>query len=155
MTKFAALLMGTSISLWAGTAGARITPDTRCLLASGKAAAACVKRYTKAVGRCRDRTAPTCEAALRTEGGTLDRLVAATEEPTRKACSAESANKLTFLLGLDDLVFRTGQACETWAEDFLAVAYADDLPGLSSVARVCQHHVARQLGLLRDKLVRA
>jgi hypothetical protein len=149
------LLIGVSVTLAAERAGARTSPDTRCLLASGKAATICVKRYTKAVGACRNRADGTCEAALRTAGGTLDALVAATEEPTRKACSTESADKLTFRLGLDDLVFRTAEACETWTEDFLAVAYADDPSSLSPAARVCQGHVARQLRVLRDRVVRA
>lgn len=151
----AALLLFTSVALATGTAGAQTGPDTRCLVASGKAATICVKRYTKAIGACRDRADGICEAALRTEGGTLDALVAATEKPTRKACSAESADKLTFRLGLDDLASRTAEACKTWAEDFVAVAYADDLSSLSPAARICQGHVARQLGVLRDRLVQA
>src|SRR5262249_38354013 len=84
----------------------------------------------------------------------LDALLAATEGPTREACTAESANKLTFQVGLDDLVLRTAQACEKWAEDFLAAAYADDAAELSPDARVCQRQVATQLGLLRNGVVR-
>jgi predicted dienelactone hydrolase len=144
-----------ALAFAAAPAPAGASPDTRCLVASGKAATKCVRDYATTVGACRDRADAACETVLRAEGGPLDGLLAATEGPTRRACSAESADKLTFSLGLDDLVFRTAQACEKWAEDFVAVAYADDLAGLSPSARVCQRNVAKQLRGLRDKVVRA
>ena len=153
-TDTGALLLSACLALGATATDARPSPDTRCLLASGNAAASCVKQYARAVGACRNQADLPCEAALRTEGGRLAGLLAATEEPTRTACSTESANKLTFLRGLDDLVFRTSQACGTWAEDFLALAYAEDLSLLSPTARLCQRSVARQLGLLRDAVMR-
>src|SRR5262245_10722958 len=111
-------VLAVGLMLVAAKAQGGTSPDTRCLLASGKAATKCVKRYAAAVGTCRDKGDADCEAALRAVGGTVDQLLAATEGPTRQACSAESAAKLTFQLGLDDLVFRTAQACERWAEDF-------------------------------------
>src|SRR4029453_6709215 len=114
-------VLALGLILAAATAEAGTSPDTRCLLASGKAATKCLKQYAAAVGACRDKGDVPCEAALRAVGGTLDGLLAASEKPTRETCSAESADKLTFLLGLDDLVLRTAQACERWAEDFLAV----------------------------------
>jgi len=148
-----ALALG--VMLAAAKAQGGTSSDTRCLLASGKAATRCVTRYAAAVGACRDKGDADCEAALRAVGGTVDRLLAATEGPTRKVCSAESADRLTFQLGVDDLVFRTAQACERWAEDFVSLAYAGNLATLSPVARACQHNVARQLGRLRDKVLRA
>src|SRR4029453_20668 len=113
------------------------------------------KDYAAAVGACRDRADAACETALRAAGGRLDGLLAATEEPTRRACSAESADKLTFSLGLDDLVFQTAQACEQWAEAVVAVGYADDLAGLTPAARACQRKVAKQVRSLGDKVVQA
>jgi Platelet-activating factor acetylhydrolase, isoform II len=143
------------LGIAAAPAQARTSPDTRCLLASGKAGTKCVKDYAAAVGACRDKADAACETALRGDGGTLDGLLAATEKPTRQACSPASADKLTFSLGVDDLVFHTAQACEKWAEDFLALAYADDLAGLSPSARVCQRNVAARLRSLRDTVVQA
>jgi hypothetical protein len=55
-------------------------------------AARCVKRYAKAVGACRDRADAACEAALRS-AGTLDALLAGTEDPTREGCTAESTRR--------------------------------------------------------------
>jgi predicted dienelactone hydrolase len=148
------LLVCIGLGLVAVGAEASTDPDTRCLLASGKAATICVRRYTKAVGACRKEQDATCETALRSEGGGLDGLVAATEPPTRKACSAASADRITFRRGLDDLVFRTAQACEAWSEDFFAITYADEPARLSATARACQNHVARWLGRLRDDVIR-
>ena len=93
------------LAVAAAPAQAGTSPDTRCLLASGKAGTKCVRVYAAAVGACREKADAACEAALRADGGALDGLLAATEKPTRQACSAESADKLSFSLGLDDLVF--------------------------------------------------
>lgn len=154
-TRLAIAIACMLLGVAAAPARARTSPDTRCLLASGKAATKCVKDYAAAVGACRDKADAACEAALRADGGALDSLRAATEKPTRQACGAESADKLSFSLGLDDLVFHTAQACEKWAEDFVAVAYADDLAGLSPPARACQRHVAKRLRGVRDTVVQA
>jgi predicted dienelactone hydrolase len=137
------------------TVDARPTPDARCLLGSGKAATKCVQDYTAAVSACRDEADAACETALRAEGGSLEELLAAVNEPTRRACAAESAARLTFLAGIDDLASRTAQACGKWSEDHLALAYADDLSALSPAARSCQRDVAKRLRALRDAVVRA
>jgi hypothetical protein len=105
------------LAVAAAPARAHTSPDTRCLLASGKAATKCVKSYAAAVGACRNKADAACEAALRGDG-TLDGLLVATEKPTRQACSAEGADKLSFSLGIDDLVFHTAQACEMWGGGF-------------------------------------
>src|SRR6478672_13000731 len=55
---------------------ARTSPDTLCLLASGKAGTKCVKDYAAAVGACREKADAACEAALRADGGALDGLLA-------------------------------------------------------------------------------
>src|SRR5262245_17692982 len=135
------------------SAHARPSPDARCLLGSGKAAARCVHEYTAAVAACRDEADATCEAALRADGGKLADLLLAVDEPTREACVAESADRLTFLAGLDDLVARTAQACRKWSEDHLAIVYADELSALSPAAVGCQQDVAQQLAKLRDAVV--
>ena len=105
------------------------TPEQRCLVASGGAAATCVRQYAAAIGACRNEADAACEAALRGKGGRLATLLAATEEPVRSSCTADDANKLTFLLGVDDLVSRTAQACQKWGADLVAVTYAADLRG--------------------------
>ena len=85
-------VLALGVILAAATAEAGTSADTRCLLASGKAASKCVKDYTKAVGACLDQADAACETSLRADGGTLDRLLAGTEQPTRKGCAAESAD---------------------------------------------------------------
>jgi predicted dienelactone hydrolase len=130
-------------------------PDQRCLLASGGAAATCVRQYAAAIGACRNAADAACEAALRGKGGRLAALLAATEEPVRSNCAADDANKLTFLLGIDDLVSRTAQACQKWGADLVAVTYAADLAGRPLDELACQRVVGTQLAGLHDAVVQA
>src|SRR4029453_16670068 len=78
-----------ALAFAATPAAAGTSPDTLCLLASGKAATKCVKDYAAVVGACRDQADAACETALGVAGGRLDSLLAVTEAPTRRACSAE------------------------------------------------------------------
>ncbi len=130
-------------------------PDRRCLVASGGAAAKCVQRYAAALSACRNAADAGCEAALRSDGGALAGLLAATEGPVRGKCTAEAADKLTFLLGLDDLVLRTAEACQMWGDDLIAVIYAGDLAGQPPEVLECQRVVGARLARLHTKVVRA
>ncbi|MGH7894672.1 MAG: alpha/beta hydrolase family protein, partial [Candidatus Binatia bacterium] len=115
----------------------------------------CAERYAAAVRECRDDPVPGCDMALRSPGGKLETLVAATQSPVRGKCTAGAADKLTFLLGVDDLVLRTAQACRKWGEDLVAVTYAGDLAGLAPEALSCQRVVGARLAELHAKVVRA
>jgi hypothetical protein len=55
------------------------------------------------IGACRNETDAACETALKGEEGQLATVVADSEEPVRRNCTADAANKLTFLLGVDEL----------------------------------------------------
>lgn len=143
------------LAMAATDAHAKPSVDTRCIVASGSAATRCVRDYAKAVAACRSDGDPACESALRAPGGELAGLLAATEEPVREACTAEAADRLTDLFGIDDLVDRTVQACRKWGDDFVDVAFADDTASLSSDERKCQRLVAAQLARVRDTVVRA
>jgi hypothetical protein len=63
----------------------------------------CVSQYAAAIGACRNETDAACETALKGEEGQLATVVADSEEPVRRNCTADAANKLTFLLGVDEL----------------------------------------------------
>lgn len=147
------------LAAWRATvptpASAHALTDTRCIVASGGAATRCVRRYAEAIADCRAPGDVACEAALRAPDGTLATLLAATESPVRGKCTAAAAEKLTFLLGIDDLVLRTAQACRKWGEDLVAVTYAADLAGLAPAARSCQRVVGARLARLHHKVVRA
>ena len=133
-------------------AGAAV--DTRCIVASGGAAARCVRAYAEAVGNCRSTADAACEAALRAPGGTLATLLATTEKPVRDGCSSDAADRLTSQLGVDNLVSYIAQACRKWGDDFVDTAFSDD-PGLTSDAAKCQRLVAAQLARVRDTVVQA
>jgi predicted dienelactone hydrolase len=132
-------------------------PGQRCLVASGGAAAHCVRKYAAALRACRDAGDAGCEAALHSPGGTLDALLAATARPVRDQrdkCTAEVADKLTFGLGLDDLVFRTAQACQRWGDDLVASTYAGNLAGRPPEVLACQRVVGARLARLHDRVVK-
>src|SRR5262245_58066960 len=73
------------------------TIDTRCIVASGGAAARCVRKYADAIAACRLAGDAACETTLRAPAGQLDTVLAATEKPVRDECSAEAADRLTSL----------------------------------------------------------
>ena len=110
-------------------------------------------QYAAAIGACRDAADAACEAGLREDSGTLAALLAATEEPVRQNCTAEAADRLTFLLGIDDLVQRTAQACQKYGEDLVNLAYAPELGGLPPAGLACQHLVGVQSAGLYDKVL--
>ena len=150
-----ALLCGFAVSGAATIAHARSAVDARCIVASGGAAARCVRSYAKAIAACRSAGDAPCETALRAPGGKLAQTLAATEKPVRDECTAEAADRLTSLLGVDDLVSRTAQACRKWGDDFADVAFADHPLNLSIDGRKCQRLVVTQLARVRDTVVRA
>jgi predicted dienelactone hydrolase len=149
------VVCGLALSIGATTVEARSPIDTRCIVASGGAAARCVREYAKAVAACRSAGDEACESALRTPGGGLAVLLAATEKPIRDGCSDEAADRLTSLLGVDDLVYRTAQVCRKWGDDFVDTAFADDTAGLSTDERKCQRLVVAQLARVRDAVAQA
>ena len=72
----------------------------RCIVASGGAGARCVQKYDQALVSCRIAADAGCETALRTPGGPLATLLAATEQPVRAGCTPAAADVLTSSLGL-------------------------------------------------------
>ena len=146
---------GVALSAIASVTHARAAVDTRCIVASGGAAARCVRQYARAVGDCRSAGDAACETALRAPAGKLAAFLAATEKPIRDECSSEAADRLTSLFGLDDLVSYTAQACRKWGDDFVDTAFADDTTNLSPDASRCQRLVAAQLARVRDTVVQA
>ena len=155
MRTLASTLFTIAISTAVTLTPARAAVDTRCIVASGDAAARCVREYAKAIGACRSAGDAECEAALRASGGKLAGLLAAVDKPVRDGCTPDAADRLTSLLGIDDLVSRTAQACRKWGEDFVDVAFTNDTGSLSADARACQRLVATQLGRVRDPIVHA
>src|SRR5262245_57783774 len=77
--------------------------EHRCYAAVGKAAATCLRDYSKEVRRCRDEADAECEAALRNPDGTLAALVSASQEPIRKSCTDASAERMSSSFGVDTL----------------------------------------------------
>ena len=156
MRTFAIVLVfGFAVSAAPSAAPAKPAVDTRCIVASGGAAARCVRDYARAVGACRSDGDTACEAALRAPGGKLVTLVTATEQPVRDRCTAEAADRLTWTYGLEDLVSRTAEACRKWGDDFVDTAFADDPASISPDARKCQRLVAAQLARVRDTVMQA
>ena len=154
-TRRRMVLCGVLIVTAVATSHAKPAIDTRCIVASGGAAARCVRKYADAVTACRYTGDELCEAGLRAPGGKLDGFLAATEKPVRQGCSAEAADRLTSSMGLDDLVARTAQACRKWGDDFVDTAFTDDPKSLAPDARKCQRLVAAQLARVRDTVVQA
>jgi dienelactone hydrolase len=148
-----------AIGLASGAArAAAVTPEKlerRCFAAVGGATTTCLRDYSDEVRRCRDAADAACEETLRMPDGTLAEIVAGLEAPIREACTDASAERISVSLGVDRHVHYVAEACEKWAEQFLDVAYADDLGALSSDDLVCQHHVALRLARLRDKVIAA
>src|SRR5262245_25614723 len=62
-------LAGALCSLAIAASSARAAIDTRCIVASGGAAARCVRDYAKAIGDCRSAGNAACEIALRAPDG--------------------------------------------------------------------------------------
>lgn len=129
------------------------TAGERCLVASGGAATTCVEQYAAAIAACRDAADAACEAGLRGDAGTLASLLAATEAPVRQDCTAEAADRLTFLAGIDDLVQRTAQTCQKYGEDLIRITSAAEPMGLSPAGLACQHLVGVQSAQLFDRVV--
>jgi predicted dienelactone hydrolase len=134
--------------------GAAQADAADCYQASGKAGVRCLDRYLKPIEKCRRKADTACEDALRVENGPLSEVLAAGASSLLQRCDAESAAALGFS-NLDDVLVRSAESCEDFGEDFLGLAYAADLPALSSEEASCQRHVARQLGGLRKKAVAA
>jgi len=121
-----------------------------CLAASGKAGARCLARYAGAIEKCRRSADVACEDALRAPGGVLEQELAKGEAPIRKRCDDASAEALGYW-DADDLVFRIAESCADFAEDHVALAFADDLASLDEDGLACQALVAKQLAGLRAK----
>jgi predicted dienelactone hydrolase len=148
-----------AVGLASGASSAlAVTPEKlerRCHAAVGHATATCLRDYVDEVRRCRDAADPACEETLRMPDGTLAHIVADLEAPIRATCTDASAARISSSLGVDRHVHYVAEACEKWAEDFLDVAYADDVGALSSEGLACQHQVALRLARLRDEVVAA
>lgn len=128
--------------------------DTRCIIASGGAATRCVRRYADALAGCRIDMDAECEAATRAPDGRLAAIVAASEKRVRHGCSAAAADALTSSLGIDDLVFRTKQACAKWGDDFADVVLPKDRGPVTPSMLACRRVVAAQLRRVREAIVR-
>jgi predicted dienelactone hydrolase len=137
----------------APAAGA-IERTTPCLRVSGNAGARCLDDYLVTVQRCRAVPDAACETAARAPGGALEAVLAAPEAPSLARCSEATADMLGYV-GLVDLVARVPEACTDFAEDLLALAWADDLAALTPEALACQRLVADQLRRLTRQVIRA
>jgi predicted dienelactone hydrolase len=124
-----------------------------CLSASGKQGQTCLAAYTKAVDACRKAPDAACEAELRAEPGPLSELLEENDAPIADACTEADAETLGYL-GVDDVQIRIDAACVDFAEDALALAYADDLAALDPGLLRCQRAVAKDLARLRAQTVK-
>jgi predicted dienelactone hydrolase len=143
---------------WAASPAVAATAEKlerRCHATAGKAGAKCLSDYGDAVRRCRDAADTACEETMRMPSGGLAEIVADVEASIRKACTDESAVRISLSLGVDRYMHYVAEACEKWAEQFFEVAYAGDLKALSPEGLVCQHHVAVRLARLRDRVIAA
>jgi predicted dienelactone hydrolase len=129
--------------------------ERRCHATAGRAAAKCLSEYVDEVRRCRDAADKACEETIRMPDGVLAQIVADVEAPIRKACTDESAARISLSLGVERYVHYVAEACGKWAEQSFEVAYAADLTALSPDGLACQHHVAVRLARLRDAVVAA
>ena len=77
-------------------------------------------------------------------------LTAATEEPVREKCTAEAADQLTFLAGLDDLVYRTAQACRKWGEYLGHVADSPEVLANAPDDASCRKAAGTRLARLHE-----
>lgn len=141
--RLARLLVAIAVACPALAAARPVT----CLETSGDAAARCLHLYVDAVDRCRSRHDAACESALRAANGPLATFAAATEAPVRGACSDTDADTLGFVGGQADVVLRTRQACQDYAEDILGLVWA------SGRRARCARAAAKDLRILRDATV--
>jgi hypothetical protein len=121
-----------------GTPVLALSPDGKCLAASGNAGAKCLMPYLSGLEKCRKKADAACEAALRATGGPLDRLLAAPEVAIAKSCGEIDTLPLGYL-DLDDLQLRVPEACQDWGEDLSDATFAGDPAGLSPEALKCQN----------------
>jgi len=135
-----------------GTPRAAVATPSKCLATSGRRGARCLAAYTKAVDACRKKQDVACEAALREDGGGLARLLETDTEPVSRACDDADAETLGYL-GLDDVARRIREGCVDWAEDALALAWAEPLGSVAGALLPCQRGVATELAKLRAKTV--
>ena len=128
--------------------------ERRCHFAAGRAAAKCLTDYVDQVRRCRDDGDAACEERLRAPDGTLAQILGRVEPPVRRACTDESAARISLGLGVDRHVGYLTAACEKWGEQFFEVAYGIGAEkALSSGALKCRHHVVVRLSRLRDTVI--
>jgi predicted dienelactone hydrolase len=134
-----------------GAVAAPATPP-ECLRVSGKEGQACLATYTNAVDRCRKKQDAACEEALRADPGPLIELLAENDEPIAAACDDADAETLGYL-GADDVPLRGDLACGDYAEDFLALEYAEGASSVEGAVLKCQRTVAKELAKLRASVV--
>ena len=151
VVMWTAVLLG--LSMFVDNRANSATPETRCLSVSGKVGGRCLDQYTAEIEKCRNKTDTTCEAAARVEDGPLDQYLALTEDPILGSCTEETADSLGYT-GIDDVAFRIPEACTDFAEDLLAIEFADDLTSLSPQETRCQRCVSARLRRLRKTVVR-
>jgi predicted dienelactone hydrolase len=135
-----------------GTLRAAAAMPSKCLATSGQRGARCLAAYTKAVDACRKKQDAACEATLRADGGRLARLLDADAAPIARACDDADAETLGYL-GLDDVERRIDEGCVDWAEDALALTWAEPLGSVAGALPPCQRGVATELAKLRAKTV--
>jgi len=128
--------------------------ERRCHFAAGRAAARCLTDYVDRVRRCRDDGDAACEERLRAPDGELTQILGGVEAPVRRACTDESAARISIGLGVDRHVGYLVAGCEKWGEQFFEVAYGLGAPNpLSPEALGCRHHVAVRLSRVRDTVI--
>jgi predicted dienelactone hydrolase len=143
----------TGLFLLTGGSAVAVSPEVKCLAASGGAGVRCLKRYAKPIEKCRSKADAACEDEARAEGGILERRLAETEAPIQAHCTQEIGETLGYL-GTDDVAFRIPEACMDFAEDLLDIVFADDPSALSPDELSCQRTVARKIPRLRQKVIK-
>ncbi len=144
--------IATAILILASSPAFALSPDGKCLKASGKAGAKCLNKYAVKVEKCRKKADQACEDDLRAEGGVLEEIVATPIDAIDKKCVEENMQPLGYF-DLDDMHELVPQGCVDWGEDWLDAAFADDVGSLSPDALKCQKKVAPALRVLMKKIV--
>jgi predicted dienelactone hydrolase len=121
-----------------------------CLRDSGTTGARCLRDYVDAVAACRLAEDAACEAAARTDGGTLARILGSAESRSDDKCGDVTAAGLGYL-DAADIRLRVPEACSDFGEDLLDIGFADSASG---ALLGCQRAVSTALDKLEAAVVK-
>src|SRR5262249_48943702 len=125
-----------------------------CLVASGDAAARCLRDYVDTIARCRAAQDAACETAARADGGPLATFLGSASAGAARRCDDAAARALDYFGGQTDLAGRTAEACQTFGEELLARTFSASIATLEPTALRCQKAVSRAATRLRQALIR-